>query len=278
MSVRIGKPSAFTPAKMRSPSFSPGPRYAPALVRFALSKLALKTKSPTASRMPRAIRCTCSSLSITHGPAINTRRLPKSANSIATGELGTGEQRLLNRRLAPVALLFGGADETLEQWVRLHGLGFELRMELTAQIPGMVAEFADLHVRIVRSLAGNLQPRGLQALFVFAIELVAMAMAFVDFARAVGLVRHAALGQTAGPTAQPHGSAEFVNALEFAEFEDDAVRRARIELGGVGGFQAAYVARVFDHQRLHAEADPEVRNLAFPRELDGIEHAVDAAL
>ena len=75
MSVRIGKPSAFTPARIRSPSRKPGPRYAPALVRFALSKLALKTNSPTASRMPRAMRWTCSSLSITHGPAISTSAL-----------------------------------------------------------------------------------------------------------------------------------------------------------------------------------------------------------
>src|SRR5258707_4966712 len=202
MSVRIGKPSASPPARMRRPSFSPGPRYAPTLVRFALSKLALKTKSPAASRMPRAIRCTCSSLSITHGPAISTRRLPKSANSIGTGELGTGElvtgeQRLLNGRLASIAVLFGGADEALEQGVWLHGLGLEFGMELAAQIPRMVGELADLDVRIVRRLSRDLQARRLQATFVFAIELVTVAMALVDFARAVGAVGHAALGQPA---------------------------------------------------------------------------------
>src|ERR1035441_9155369 len=119
MSVRIGKPSdfgpaAFNPARMRSPSFNPGPRYAPTLVRLALSKLALKTNSPTAARMPRAMRGTCSSLSMTPGPAISTRRLPKSANSIGTGELGMGEQGLLNGRLAPVALLFRSEEHTSE--------------------------------------------------------------------------------------------------------------------------------------------------------------------
>src|ERR1035437_2831227 len=166
---------------MRSPSFRPGPRYAPTDVRLALSKIALKTNSPTASRMPRAMRCTCSSLSITHGPAISTRRLPKSANSIGTGELA-GEQRLLNGRLTPIALLFRGADEALEQRVRLHGLGFELGMELAAEIPRMVADLADLDVGIVGRLARDLKARRLQALFVLAIELVAVAMAFVDFA------------------------------------------------------------------------------------------------
>src|ERR1035437_9414437 len=213
MSVRIGKPSAFgpsafNPARMRSPSFKPGPRYAPTDVRLALSKLALKTNSPTAARMPRAMRCTCSSLSITHGPAISTRRLPKSANSIGTGELVTGEQWLLDGRLAPVALLFRGADEALEQRVRLHGLGFELGMELAAEIPRMVADLADLDVRIVRRLARDLEARRFQALFVFAIELVAVAMALVDFARAVGVVCHAAVGQAARPASQPHGRSE----------------------------------------------------------------------
>src|ERR1039458_814155 len=283
MSVRIGKPSAFgpaafNPARMRSPSFNPGPRYAPTLVRLALSKLALNTNSPTAARMPRAMRSTCSSLSITHGPAISTRRLPKSANSIGTGELGSGEQRLLNGRLAPVALLFRRADEALEQRVRLHGLALELGMELAAQIPRMVGELADFDVRIVRRLARDLEARRLQALFVFAIELVAVVMGLVDFARAVGVVSDAALGQAASPASQPHGAAQLVDALEFAELEDDAVRRARIELGGIGGLQSAHVAREFDHQGLHAEADPEVRHLAFARELDGVEHAVDAAL
>src|ERR1022692_4023930 len=288
MSVRIGKPSAFgpaafNPARMRSPSFSPGPRYAPTLVRLALSKLALKTNSPTAARMPRAMRCTCSSLSITHGPAISTRRLPKSANSIGTGEpgtgeLGTGEQWLLNGRQAPVALFFRRADKALEQRVRLHGLGFELGVELAAEIPRVVGELADLDVGIVGRFAGDLQARRLQALFVLAIELVAVTMALVDFALAVGVVGDAALGQAASPTAEAHGAAQLVDTLEFAEFEDDAVRRARVELGGIGGFEAAHIAREFDHQGLHAQADPEVRHLALASELDGVEHAVDTAL
>src|SRR4051794_5394585 len=273
MSVRIGKPAAFTPARMRSPSLSPGPRYASALVRLALSKLALKTNSPTASRIPRAMRCTCSSLSITQGPAISTSRLPKSANSI-----GTREQRLLNRRLTPVALPLRRPYEALEQRVRLHRLRFELGMELAAQIPRMVRDLTDLDVRIVGRLAGDFQSRRLQPLLVFTIEFVAVAMALVDLAHSVGLVGHAALGQPAGPASEPHGAAQLVDSLQFAEFENDAVRRARVELGGIGGLQAAHVARIFNHQRLHAETDSEVRHLALPREPDGIQHPVDAAL
>src|ERR1039458_9264954 len=93
----------------------------------------------------------------------------------------------------------------------------ELEMELAAQIPRMVGELADFDVRIVRRLARDLEARRLQALFVFAIELVAVAMALVDFARAVGVVSDAALGQAASPASQPHGAAQLVDTLEFAQ-------------------------------------------------------------
>src|ERR1019366_4559720 len=151
-------------------------------------------------------------------------------------------------------------------------------MELAAQIPGMVADLTDFDVGIVRRLAGDLQARRLQALFVFAIELVAVAMALVDFARAVGAVSDAALSQAASPASQPHGAAQLVDPLEFAQLEDDSVRRAGIELGGIGGFQAAHIARVFDHQGLHAEADPEVGHLVLSRVPDRSQHAIDAPL
>src|SRR5437763_7704345 len=143
---------------MRSPSRRPGPRYAPALVRFALSKDALKTNVPTASRIPCAIRWTCSSLSMTQGPAISTRGRPgaKALNSI-----GTGEERLLLLRQAAHVLSVGGADERLEERMRLHRLGFELGMELAAQEPGVVGDLADLDVGAVGGLAGETQAGGL---------------------------------------------------------------------------------------------------------------------
>src|SRR4051794_31092491 len=120
MSVRIGKPAAFTPARMRKPSRRPGPREAPALGRLALSKDALKTNGPTTPPIARAMRWTCSSLSITHGPAIRTSGLPgaKSLKSI-----GTAEERLLLLGEAAHVLLVSRADEGLEQRVRFHRLG-----------------------------------------------------------------------------------------------------------------------------------------------------------
>ena len=82
---------------------------------------------------------------------------------------------------------------------------------------GWSREFADLDVRAVGRLAGDPQAAAFSTLFVFAIEFVAMAMALADLARAVGLVREAALGQLAGPSAQPHRAAQFVDALQLAQ-------------------------------------------------------------
>src|ERR1039458_6051076 len=162
ISVRIEKPSAFTPARMRRPSFNPGPRYAEPLVRLALSNEALKTNSPTASRMPRAIRWTCSSLSITHGPAISTSgrgapwARPNALNSIAiriqrlrsVPDLGARPQ-------PPLPVFVSGADERLKQRMRLHRLALELGVELAAQIPGVIGDLANLDVGVVRRFAGQ---------------------------------------------------------------------------------------------------------------------------
>src|SRR5580704_9069480 len=157
MSVRIEKPSDFTPARIRRPSRSPGPRYASPLVRFALSNEALNTKSPTSSRMEHAMRRTCSSLSITHGPAMRTSgrgapwARPKALKSKGTRVLGL---RGLHSRIgAANAVFVGRADEGLEQRMRLHGFGFEFRMELAAQEPGVIGDLANFNVGAVRRFA-----------------------------------------------------------------------------------------------------------------------------
>src|ERR1035437_7707695 len=183
MSVRIENPPTLTPARMRRPSRSPGPRYAEPLVRLALSNEALKTNSPTASRMPRAMRWTCSSLSMTHGPAISTSGCP-APNALYS--IGTGEKRLLLRLQTPHPLLVGRPDERREQRMRMHRLGLELRVELAAQVPRMVRDFADLHVRLVRRLPRNPQPVGHQNLLVLAVEFVAVTVPFHNLARAIG--------------------------------------------------------------------------------------------
>ena len=78
----------------------------------------------------------------------------------------------------------------------------------------------------------------LQHGFVFAIEFVAMAMALADFGLSVSPAREAVFGQQAGIRAQAHGAAELVDALQLAQLVNHAIRRGRIELGGIGRARA----------------------------------------
>src|ERR1019366_5656678 len=174
--------------------------------------------------MPRAMRWTCSSLSMTHGPAISTsgRPCPNRSNSIATrvAYLRLGLRvRLRQRRQPPPPVLIRRADERFEQRMRLHGLRFELGMELASQEPRMVRNFADLHVGAVGRLPGNTQSGRLQTFFIFPVELIAVPVALLDFARAIRPVGEARFGEAAGPASQPHGAAEFVDALQFRSEE-----------------------------------------------------------
>src|SRR5579884_4073049 len=162
--------------------------------------------------------------------------------------------------------------------MRLQRLRFELRMELAAEIPGVILEFADLDIGGVRRLSRDAQAVAGKPLLEIAVELVAVTMALADLRRAVGLRGEASFGQLARVRAQAHGAAQLIHALQLTQFVDHAMRRRGIELGGIGALHSADVARELDHHRLHAEANSEVRNLLLAREANGIDHAFDAAL
>src|SRR5436305_11623288 len=130
-------------------------------------------------------------------------------------------------------------DERAEQRMRLQRFRFELGMKLAAEIPRMVCDLADLDVGAVGRLAGDPQARSRQDRLKFAIELEAMAMALANGRRAIRLAREAVLFQNAGPGAQAHSSAQLINALQFPKFIDHAMRRSRVELGGIGGLESA---------------------------------------
>ena len=93
---------------------------------------------------------------MTHGPAIRTSGAGFENNhgadiQSASGELSGSRACDAPARVLTVAMLVGGADERLEQRMRLHRLRFELGMELAAEKPGMVGDLADLDVRAVRA-------------------------------------------------------------------------------------------------------------------------------
>ena len=79
--------------------------------------------------------------------------------------------------MALVAVLYAGADEGGEEWVRGQGLGFEFGVELTAEEPGVVGGFDDFDVDAVGSASGDAEAGAGERVFVFAIEFVAVAMA-----------------------------------------------------------------------------------------------------
>src|SRR5947207_6586002 len=157
------------------------------------------------SRIARAMRWTCSSLSITHGPAIKAsgepapKRTP-AATSIACGVLDISQQR---SGQAALPILVRGADEGAEQRVRLERLRFELGMELAPEIPGVIADLTDLDIGVIRRLAGDPQPCGGQDLLILAVEFVAVAVPLTDLRGAVRFLSEAAIFQDARPGAQP---------------------------------------------------------------------------
>ena len=78
--------------------------------------------------------------------------------------------------------------------------------------------------------------------------------------------------------AKAHGAAQFIHALQFAQFVDDAFGRGRFEFGGISLGHATNIAREFDDQGLHAQADAEVRHFILAGIANGLQHTIDATL
>src|SRR5689334_12156122 len=196
--------------------------------------------------------------------------------SLCVGEVLGPVALRCSQTLDPV--LVRRTDKGLEQGVRLERFGFEFRMELAPEIPGMIRKLTDLDVNSIRRLAGDTEAAFDQALFMLAIEFVAMPMPFADLRHAIGLARAAALSQHARIGAQTHGAAEFIHALQLAQLVNHAVGRGWIELSGIGVLHSAYVSCKLDHHGLHAETNAEIRNPVFASIPDRRNHSFNAAL
>ena len=161
--------------------------------------------------------------------------------------------------------------------MRCQRARLELRMELAGQEPRVVLQFHDLHELAVWGQTGELQPRLCKGLVVVLVELVAVAVALVDFRLSVGLVSEGARRDAAGVRAQPHCAAHLVHAEQVTQLVDHCFLGVLVELRRVGVLDAAHVAREVDHRALQAEADAEERHLVLPGILDGANHACSAA-
>ena len=91
-------------------------------------------------------------------------------------------------------MLFGCRDKFTEKRMRVHGAGFEFRVELAAQKPGMVGQFHYLHKVSVRRGAAENHAFFRQSFLKFIIEFIAVAVAFFNQFFFVGLKR-AGIGQ-----------------------------------------------------------------------------------
>src|SRR5258705_13604523 len=105
--------------------------------------------------------------------------------------------------------------------MRLERFGLEFGLELASEEPGEVGGFDYFYVIFIGGAAGDLEAGAGQDFFVIAIEFVAVAMAFADFQLAVGAMGEGTGGELAGPGAEAHGAAHFVDAEEFAQFVED---------------------------------------------------------
>src|ERR1039457_7353584 len=105
-----------------------------------------------------------------------------------------------------------------------------------------------------------------------------MTMPLADLIPAIRFVRQRTRLQLARPRAETHGATQFFHPTQLAQLVNDAVRRCRIELAGVGLLQPAHMTGKFNARRLHAQTDPEEWHLVFARVLNAFQHAFDTAL
>src|SRR5207244_9781050 len=103
--------------------------------------------------------------------------------------------------------LDGGGEEASEQWMRAVRPRTELRVELRADHPGVVADLADLDERAVRGRAAGDEAGLFELGAVLVVELVAVAVALGHLVRAVSAVGARAGDEAAGVLAEPHAAA-----------------------------------------------------------------------
>src|SRR2546425_99785 len=157
-----------------------------------------------------------------------------------------------------------GAHKSLERRVTIEGTGFEFRVELHADKPGMIAQLDDLDQLAIRRQTAEDHAPGHKPLTVGVVELVAVAVALGDALFAVEPRRQASIQQDAGISTQTHGAALVHYPALLVHQSDDRVRRVRIDLSRIGVRQPTDVAAKLDHGHLHAKANAQERHPLFP--------------
>src|SRR5690606_14324055 len=291
-SVRTGSPvSRLTRASFSRPSSIPGPRAAPALDLFALSKLALNTIPPgtrSARRASASPTCRLSeSSSRTHGPAMRKKRSrgrsAMSARSLDERILAGGSRssRRCAIALRTAARAFTvrrcGVHEITEERMRTHGARLELRMKLAPHEPRMVIQLHYLNECPVRRQSAEYQTIVLERLPESVRHLVAVPMAFTHLGCTVGTCRTSSCREATDVGTQTHAAAHVLHLLLRLHERDNRVVALGRELAGVAVFNGAHVARKLYDGCLHSQADTEERQLCFAGNPNGFEHSIHPA-
>ena len=115
-----------------------------------------------------------------------------------------------------------GPDKIPEQRVGIHGPGFEFRMKLAAEKPGMIFDFNNLHQILFWREPGKTKAFLFQRFQIRIVEFIPVPVPFGNLSRLVGLVCQRILfHQLARIRTQAHGAAffrihiPFLNGLAF---------------------------------------------------------------
>ena len=126
-----------------------------------------------------------------------------------------------------------GGDEAFEERVGLMRFAVEFGMKLAGDKEGMLGQFDDLNQLAVRSKAAESKAGFLELVAIRVVELVAMAVAFVDDKGAIEPRGFCAHDQLARLGAEAHGAAFFGDFGLLIEYGDDRIRSVEVEFGGV---------------------------------------------
>src|SRR5579859_1035776 len=160
--------------------------------------------------------------------------------------------------------------------MRARWSALELGMELRRDKEGVISQFNDFHQTVIGRATTDHQPMRLHAFTVLVIELIAMTMALKNNGLTIGLIGLRTRDETADPVSQPH-SAALIGHLALRQHQiDDRMRALLIKLGAISICQSQDVARELDHRHMHAQTEPQVRNILAPRKARRLNLPFDA--
>ena len=162
--------------------------------------------------------------------------------------------------------------------MRLIRAGLKFRVELHADAEVVLRHFHGLDDPAVRRGAADDHACFCECLSVIVIELIAVAVAFINMGNAIAARHLRALRDLARVAAEAQCAAHIDGAGLVRHEIDNLIEAVLVEFAGVCICDAAHVAGILDDGNLHTEANAEVRDVALSCVLCGINHTLDTAV